>query len=58
MCTHQPHCPPADAPDATAARTVTSHLEQGWSRLCNGLIAFDDLGVLLPDGRTRVPVHA
>ena len=40
MCTHQPHCPPSDAPDAAAARTVVNHLEQGWSLLCNGVVAF------------------
>jgi hypothetical protein len=34
-----------------AARSVTSHHEQGWSLLCNGVIVFDDGGALLPDGR-------
>jgi hypothetical protein len=50
MCTHQPPCPPADRPDHDAARTVACHPEQGWSLLCNGVIVFDDLGELLPDG--------
>jgi Family of unknown function (DUF5999) len=51
MCQHQPPCPDALAPDRSAARTVASHPEQGWSLLCNGVVLFDDAGVLLPDGR-------
>jgi hypothetical protein len=50
MCQHQPPCPPADAPDREAARIVASHPEQGWSLLCNGVVVFEDTGVLLPDG--------
>jgi Family of unknown function (DUF5999) len=30
---------------------VAAHPDQGWSLLCNGVIAFDDGGGLLPDGR-------
>jgi len=55
MCTHQPTCPPPEAPDRDAARVVAAHQEQGWSLLCNGVIAFDDLGDLLPDGRALAP---
>jgi len=51
MCPHQPPCPPADGPGHDAAQTVAFHPEQGWSLLCNGVIVFDDLGELLPDGR-------
>jgi hypothetical protein len=51
VCLHQPACPAADRPDREAAHTVASHPEQGWSLLCNGVIVFDDLGELLPDGR-------
>jgi hypothetical protein len=51
MCQHQPRCPDAMAPDHMAARVVTRHPEQGWSLLCNGVVSFDDLGELLPDGR-------
>ena len=47
MCQHQPRCPGALAPDCTAARVVTCHPEQGWSLLCNGVVLFDDAGVLL-----------
>jgi hypothetical protein len=51
MCLHQPPCPPADHPDRDAARIVACHPEQGWSLLCNGVIVFDDMGEILPDGR-------
>jgi Family of unknown function (DUF5999) len=55
MCLHTPPCPPADRADRDAARTVASHPEQGWSLLCNGVVLFDDLGELLPDGRAVTP---
>lgn len=55
MCTHQPTCPPPEAPDRDAARVVAAHQEQGWSLLCNGVIAFDDLGNLLLDGHALAP---
>ncbi len=38
-----------------AAHTVAEHFEQGWSLLCNGVVAFEDTGELLPDGRTVAP---
>jgi uncharacterized protein DUF5999 len=52
MCTHHPACPLADAADRDAAHVITSHPEQGWSLLCNGIVLFDDFGEILPDGRT------
>jgi hypothetical protein len=55
MCQHRPPCPSADRSDREAARTVASHPEQGWSLLCNGVVLFDDLGELLPDGRSLAP---
>ncbi|MQY16583.1 hypothetical protein SRB5_67840 [Streptomyces sp. RB5] len=61
MCTHQPACPSADSPARDAAHTVAFHPEQGWSRLCNGVIVFEDLGDLLPSGEiipARVTVAA
>ena len=58
MCIHQPSCPPASAPDRDAARVVRARPEQGWSLLCNGVIAFDDGGDLLPDGLALRPAHA
>ena len=51
MCKHQPRCPDALAPDRTAARVTVNHPEQGWSLLCNGVVLFDDAGVLLPGAR-------
>jgi Family of unknown function (DUF5999) len=55
MCQHQPPCPPAYAPDHTAARVVADHPEQGWSLLCNGIVLFDDTGELLPTGEAVAP---
>ncbi|MBC6456909.1 DUF5999 family protein [Actinomadura sp. HBU206391] len=55
MCQHQPHCPPHEAADHDAARTVACHPEQGWSLLCNGVVVFEDTGELLPDGGIVVP---
>jgi hypothetical protein len=49
-CTHRPACPPAEARDAAAARVVADCQEQGWSLLCNGVVSFDDLAALRPDG--------
>jgi hypothetical protein len=50
MCSHSPPCPLATAPDRAAARLVAAHPEQGWSLLCNGVIAFEDGALLAPDG--------
>jgi hypothetical protein len=55
MCTHEPPCPTADAPDHGAARTRATHPAQGWSLLCNGVVVFDDTGELLPGGRPVAP---
>jgi hypothetical protein len=54
-CTHHPACPDAGAVDRDAAHVVAAFPEQGWSRLCNGVIMFEDTGELLPDGRTVAP---
>ena len=51
MCPHEPVCPRAEAVDHDAARVVASHPEQGWSLLSNGVVIFEDLGELLPDGK-------
>jgi hypothetical protein len=56
-CTHRPRCPGALANDRSAARTIADHPEQGWSLLCNGVVIFDDGGVLLPDGRSLSPAQ-
>jgi hypothetical protein len=49
-CVHTPRCPSAEDPDRDAAHVVASHPEQGWSLLCNGVVVFEDLGELLPNG--------
>jgi len=51
VCRHRPHCPGAHANDRLAAHIIAAHPEQGWSLLCNGVIAFDDMG---PCSRTDV----
>jgi hypothetical protein len=53
MCSHHPACPSADALDHDAAKVVVTHPDQGWSLLCNGVVLFDDLGEILPDGGVR-----
>jgi len=58
MCKHQPRCPDAAAPDRMAARVTASHPGQGWSLLCNGVVLFDDAGMLLPGGQVIVPSAA
>jgi anti-sigma regulatory factor (Ser/Thr protein kinase) len=57
-CRHTPRCPGADAPDRQAARVIAFHPEQGWSLLCNGVVAFEDSGALLPDGTIIDPHRA
>ena len=47
-CNHETNCPSADSHDARAACVVADHWEQGWALLCNGLLVFDDEGVLAP----------
>ncbi|MFD7898980.1 DUF5999 family protein [Streptomyces sp. NPDC059743] len=55
MCQHKPTCPSAVATDREAAVVVATHPDQGWSRLCNGVLLFDDTGELLPDGEIIAP---
>lgn len=55
MCQHIPACPGSSDSDREAARVVSSHPEQGWSLLCNGVILFEDTGELLPDCSTVLP---
>jgi len=45
-CSHSPVCPDRDDRDAAAAVIVADHCEQGWYRLCNGVILFEDGGCL------------
>ncbi|MFI5859347.1 DUF5999 family protein [Streptomyces parvulus] len=55
MCQHHPLCPSVEASDREAARVRSSHPEQGWTLLCNGVVLFEDTGELLPDGRIIAP---
>ena len=51
MCNHTPRCPETDATNCCDAQVVADHLhDQGWCRLCNGVIRFDDGHYLTPDG--------
>ncbi|MGW8387123.1 DUF5999 family protein [Streptomyces albidoflavus] len=43
-CPHRPRCPDPSAPDAEAAELLVDHAEQGWGRLCNGVVVFTDTG--------------
>ncbi|MFJ6809074.1 DUF5999 family protein [Streptomyces anulatus] len=54
-CAHQPPCPTAKAADHGAARLVGSFPEQGWSRLCNSVVRWEDTGELLPSGQIVEP---
>ena len=40
---------------ARGGHVIAGHPEQGWSLLCNGIVLFDDGGLLLPDGRAEAP---
>lgn len=55
ICQHEPDCPSFDAVDREAARAVARHPQQGWSLLCNGVILFDDTGMLLPNDQVIDP---
>jgi len=55
MCRHLPPCPSATDHDRTAAHVAIAHAEQGWCLLCNGVVLFEDGGVLLPDGHVLSP---
>ena len=50
MCTHSPRCPDTHAADCCTAQVVADRSDQGWCRLCNGVILFDDGHYLTPDG--------
>jgi hypothetical protein len=50
MCSHTPRCPQAGDRHCCEAHVVADHSEQGWCKLCNGVILFDDGLYLAPDG--------
>ncbi|NEE50777.1 hypothetical protein G3M55_40010 [Streptomyces sp. SID8455] len=53
-CPHEPLCPDPAAPDAEAAELLVDHSEQGWGRLCNGVVVFTDTG-RPADGQAGAP---
>ncbi|WP_327093067.1 DUF5999 family protein [Nonomuraea sp. NBC_01738] len=55
MCSHRPLCPSAYSADREASHVVSSHPDQGWSLLCNGVVLFEDTGLILPDGTVVAP---
>jgi uncharacterized protein DUF5999 len=56
-CSHTPRCPAADSVDACGAHVECCCAEQGWCLLCNGVILFDDGGLILPTGTCLEPGH-
>ncbi|WP_306811457.1 DUF5999 family protein [Nocardioides daeguensis] len=58
MCDHSPECPAAGDPDCCTAHVTADHSEQGWCRLCNGVILFDDGAYLTPEGRAMALPHS
>ena len=57
MCNHRTPCPEPASDARDLAAVVSSHPEQGWRLLCNGVVLFDDDGALLPDGRAVADDH-
>ena len=55
MCAHVTPCPDAASDARDLAAVVSSHPEQGWSLLCNGVVVFDDTGEILPDRQVVAP---
>ena len=57
-CHHRPRCPGAAARERAAACVVACRPEQGWSLLCNGVVLFDDAGVLVLGSPVTSPGRA
>ncbi|WP_158842537.1 DUF5999 family protein [Saccharothrix deserti] len=58
MCQHEPRCPSGTDSNGQWARITTSHPEQGWYLLCNGVVLFDDGGLMLSDHRVVAATYA
>ena len=54
MCSHTPACPDVHDSDCCRAHVVADRSGQGWCRLCNGIILFDDGHYLTPEGHDQV----
>ncbi len=57
MCSHTPACPDVRDSDCCRAHVVADRSGQGWCRLCNGIILFDDGHYLTPDGHDQLVVR-
>lgn len=55
MCSHEPPCPAAQAPNGEAALIIARDWFLGWARLCNGIVLWEDTGELLPNGELVAP---
>jgi hypothetical protein len=59
MCDHQPPCPTARDAQRDRAHRSVPHADQGWALLCNGVVLFEDGGMILPTGEAiPAPVPA
>jgi hypothetical protein len=58
MCRHVSGCAAASALDRESAPICVLQPTQGWALLCNGVVTFDDGGMLLPDGTAVDPPRA
>ncbi|MFI1677567.1 DUF5999 family protein [Streptomyces sp. NPDC020607] len=58
MCSHEPPCPAAEAPNRAEAIVVARDWLLGWARLCNGVYLWEDTGELLPDGVLVAPYQS
>jgi hypothetical protein len=54
-CHHEPPCPAATDSRGQWAQIAVPHPEQGWYLLCNGIVLFDDGGLMLPDHSVVAP---
>ena len=50
MCDHEPQCPSFRDAERASAHRSSIHPDQGWALLCNGVVVFEDGGLLLPTG--------
>ena len=54
MCSHTPACPDPHDANCCRAHVVADRSGQGWCRLCNGIILFDDGHYLTPEGNDQL----
>ncbi|MEU0878206.1 DUF5999 family protein [Lentzea sp. NPDC005914] len=54
-CASTSHSAPSRRTRGPWAEIAVSHPEQGWYLLCNGIVLFDDGGLMLPGHRVVAP---